>query len=78
VKQTKINAVWPCAVVVALLWLLPSAQVASAQANVPIIHAVVGPSVEGIAFGLSPINKAVVLQTLAAHLSVFKRGPVVE
>jgi NitT/TauT family transport system substrate-binding protein len=43
-KQTKINLVWHFVVFVALLWLLPPAQIASAQAKVSIIHAVVGPS----------------------------------
>lgn len=43
-RQTKGNAVAHFAVVVALLWLLPCAQVASAQTQVSIIHAVVGPS----------------------------------
>jgi len=43
-KQTKGNAVWHCAVVVALLWLLPCAHAALAQTQVSIIHAVVAPS----------------------------------
>jgi NitT/TauT family transport system substrate-binding protein len=43
-NQTKIHLLWHLAVFVALLWLLPGAQVASAQTNVSIIHAVVGPS----------------------------------
>ncbi len=41
-KPTRMNARWRCAVFVALLW--PSAEVASAQTKVSIIHAVVGPS----------------------------------
>jgi len=42
-KQTRANSVWHVAVFVALIWLLPNAQVASAQTKVSIIHAVVGP-----------------------------------
>jgi NitT/TauT family transport system substrate-binding protein len=42
-KQTRINSLWHSAVFVALVWLLPSAQVASAQTKISIIHAVVGP-----------------------------------
>ena len=43
-KQAKITSVWHCAVFVALLGLLPHAQVAAAQTKVSIIHAVVGPT----------------------------------
>lgn len=38
------NAGWHLAAFVALLWLLPSAQVASAQTNVSISHIVIGPN----------------------------------
>jgi NitT/TauT family transport system substrate-binding protein len=43
-KQTKMNSAWYSAVFVALLLVLPSAQVASAQTRVSIIHIVVGPN----------------------------------
>ena len=42
-KRTKMISVSHLAVLVALLWLLPTAHVASAQTKVSIIHAVVGP-----------------------------------
>ena len=41
-KPTRLNSLWHFALFVALLW--PSAQVASAQTRISIIHAVVGPS----------------------------------
>ena len=41
-KPTRMNPLWHCAVFVALL--CPSAEVASAQTKISIIHAVVGPS----------------------------------
>ena len=43
-KETKRNSVWHFAVFVALLWLLPSAQVALAQTKVSISHIVIGPN----------------------------------
>ena len=43
-KETTRNSVWHFAVFVALLWLLPSAQVASAHTKVSISHIVIGPN----------------------------------